>query len=128
MARIETPLRDGFFKHCWRQLIIAAFVLVSVVAHAQVDLLINHSDTGFDPVPAGGDVVYRLSVRINAPFGGTANNLTLTDTLPSGTTFVSATIVAGGGSCGVPVGNVLTCITASLTEPAECSGTACYSP
>jgi len=118
-ACVDKPLLEGFFKRCQRQLAISVFALSSVIAYAQVDLLINHSDTGFDPVPAGGDVVYRISVRINAPISGTANNLTLIDTLPAGTTFVSATVVAGGGSCGAPVGNVLTCTTAALTEPAQ---------
>ena len=48
-----------------------------------------------DPAPAGGPLVYTLIVTNNGPT--TANNVTLTDTLPAGVTFQSFT--PSQGSC-----------------------------
>ena len=110
-------LVGGFLGRCRQQLLIATFALFSLIAHAApADLVINHSDTGFDPVPAGGIVTYRIVVAIN-DIAVTANNLVLTDTLPLTTTFVSAVVINGAGSCGAPSAGVLTCTNPTLTQP-----------
>ena len=58
------------------------------------DLAVTKTDNP-DPAPAGGPLVYTLIVTNNGP--NTASNVTLTDTLPAGVTFQSAT--PSQGSC-----------------------------
>jgi len=72
-------------------------------AHAAADLVLNHSDSP-DPGPAGGIFTYTLRIDNNGP--GLATGVTLTDTLPTGSTFVGVTTTAG--SCSQASG-VVTC-------------------
>ena len=75
---------------------------------ASADLAITK--TGPATVVAAGSVAYTLTVRNNGP--SDAANLTVTDTLPAGVTFVSAT---GTGWACSNTGNVsVTCTRAAL--------------
>jgi uncharacterized repeat protein (TIGR01451 family) len=73
------------------------------------DLSIVKSDNP-DPVNAGATLTYTLQVTNNGP--STATSVTVTDTLPPGVTFVSAS--GAGWSCGQASG-IVTCTRASLT-------------
>ncbi|GIG02956.1 lamin tail domain-containing protein [Catellatospora citrea] len=64
----------------------------SVVPPAAADLAVTKNDTP-DPVAAGQNVTYTVKVTNNGP--DEAQTVTLTDTLPAGTTFVSATSPGG---------------------------------
>ncbi|MEY2482408.1 MAG: hypothetical protein QOK24_936 [Verrucomicrobiota bacterium] len=67
-----------------------------------------------DQAPAGSDVTYTITVYNNGP--DNAANATLTDTLPSGTTFVSLSSPAGW-SCSTPnvgAGGTVSCSNPSL--------------
>ncbi len=105
---------------------------------AQADLAVTKLDSP-DPVfSAGPDLEYTITVDNNGPDGATG--VTLTDTLPTGVTFVSA--AASNGTCGNPdAGGTLVCEIGSLasgsnstvtitvtpdtvTEPTELSNTA----
>jgi len=70
---------------------------------AEADLSVTQTDTP-DPVLAGNRLVYTLTVVNNGP--AIATQVALTDTLPSGVTFVSAT--PDQGSCNHASG-VVTC-------------------
>lgn len=78
--------------------------LLAPAAWAGVDWVVNNSDTGFDPIPAGGDVVYMVRVSNNG--NSAAPSTTLTLSIPPTTTFVSATGMSCTGSgpvnCTVP--------------------------
>src|SRR4029079_18689823 len=79
------------------------------------DLSIAASDTP-DPVNAGGDLTYTVTVTNNGP--DPAAGLTVTDTLPGGVSFVSA---SGTGCAGNQSSGTVTCTRASLgvtTAPA----------
>ncbi len=86
-------------------LLALAALLCSAQAFAAVDLVVNNSDTSFDPVPAGGVVQYTVRVDNNGNSAATA--AVLSDTLPANTIFVDA--VPTQGACTVPVAGVLTC-------------------
>jgi large repetitive protein len=58
------------------------------------DLAVTKTDTP-DPVPAGNNLTYAITVTNNGP--SAAQDVTVTDTLPAGTAFVSAT--PSQGSC-----------------------------
>jgi uncharacterized repeat protein (TIGR01451 family) len=73
------------------------------------DLSITKTDSP-DPVTAGQTVTYTLQVTNNGP--SNASSLTVTDTLPAGTTYLNAT--GTGWSCSHAAG-VVTCTRASLT-------------
>jgi len=66
-----------------------------------VDLVVTQTDTP-DPVPLGSNLTYRITVS-NAG-ASPASGVTLNDTLPAGTAFVSAT--TSQGSCGQNAGQV----------------------
>ena len=74
-----------------------------LVAVPGTDLSVTKSDNP-DPVTVGNDVVYQVIVTNNGP--DDATGVTLTDTLPGGVTFVSAT--TSQGSCN-EVGGTVTC-------------------
>ena len=92
----------------------AALAFVAVVAapaHAQfADLVVNQLDSP-DPGPAGTVVTYTVRVDNNGP--NAAIGVTFSDTLPPGSTFISATPTQG--SCGAPVAGVLSCALGNLT-------------
>jgi uncharacterized repeat protein (TIGR01451 family) len=68
---------------------------------ARPDLSVTKTDSP-DPVSAGNTLTYSLSVQNG---GGDATGVTLTDTLPAGVTFVSAT--PSQGSCTQAAGTVI---------------------
>jgi large repetitive protein len=96
----------------WRACLALAALLCSAQAFAAVDLVLNHTDTGYDPIPAGGIVQYTLRVDNNGSTGATG--VVLTDNLPSGTSFVGSSSTQG--SCAAPAGNVLTCNLGSVAS------------
>jgi len=60
------------------------------------DLVLSNHVVSPDPVPAGGIATITMTVQNNGT--GTASNVTLTDTIPVGSSFVSMS-ADGGGSC-----------------------------
>lgn len=90
--------------------LLALFAAAPVMA--SVDLVLNHTDTGYDPTPAGGIVQYTLRIDNNGSTGATG--VVLTDTLPSGVTFVGTTSTQG--SCGSPSGGVFSCNVGSIVS------------
>jgi uncharacterized repeat protein (TIGR01451 family) len=70
----------------------------STPVRSTADLAISNSDSP-DPVSAGGDITYTLTVTNNGP--DPVPNATITDDVPDGTTFVSTSSPAGG-SCAEP--------------------------
>ncbi|MEO9078279.1 MAG: DUF11 domain-containing protein, partial [Rhodanobacter sp.] len=96
-----------------------AAMLCSAQAFAAVDLVLNHNDTGYDPVAAGGIVQYTLRVDNNG--STTATGVMLVDTLPTGVTYVSS--ASTQGSCGVPAGGTLTCNLGSIAAGADATVT-----
>lgn len=105
-AVARSVLRSAFIRF------LAAFALgiTALPAFAAVDLVVNNIDTGYDPTPAGGVVQYTVRIDNNGNSGATG--VTLSDTLPSSTTFVSSS--ATQGSCTAPAGGVLSCDLGSL--------------
>jgi uncharacterized repeat protein (TIGR01451 family) len=84
---------------------LALFAQWAVPALAQTaDLVINQSDSP-DPGPAGGVFTYTVRIDNNGP--NAATGIVLTDTLPSGSTFVSSTPTQG--TCNPPAGGVVVC-------------------
>ena len=73
------------------------------------DLLVNQTHAPAS-VPAGGVVTYTVRIDNNGP--GAATAVSLTDTLPPGATFVSAT--SSVGTCGAPAGGSFSCALGSL--------------
>lgn len=73
------------------------------------DLLVTNSDSP-DPVVAGSNLVYTIGVNNTGPSDASA--VTLTDTLPSGTTFVSFA-APGGWSCTTPAAGAIGSISCS---------------
>jgi len=66
-----------------------------------------------DPVAAGGDLTYTITVTNNGP--SDANNITVTDALPAGTTFGST--ASSTGSCAGTA--TVTCTIASIPNGAS---------
>ncbi|MGH2709849.1 MAG: Ig-like domain-containing protein, partial [Actinomycetota bacterium] len=87
--------------------------VLAVTAVPSADLSITKADAA-DPVLAGDDLVYTLSVNNAGP--SDASNLTVTDNLPPGTSFVSASGL--GWTCNESSG-VVTCTRASLAAGAS---------
>ncbi|MFN3846697.1 MAG: SdrD B-like domain-containing protein, partial [Paracoccaceae bacterium] len=86
LTRSSGPLRSV--------LLILALLLAPVLGAGQavaqnVDWVVNLSDTGFDPTPAGGTVSYALTVENNGFSPAPATTVSLT--IPAGTTFTGAT-------------------------------------
>ena len=86
---------------------------------ASADLSVSVTDAP-DPVAVGGDLTYTIIVTNAGP--DAATGVTLTDTLPSGVTFVSAT---GGAT---PVGNTLTFDLGTLANAAGATVTVVVRP
>ncbi|HUR23939.1 MAG TPA: hypothetical protein VMZ73_08725, partial [Acidimicrobiales bacterium] len=90
---------------------------VNVVA-PQADVSVTKTDSP-DPVVAGSNITYTITVA-NAVAGTTAANVSLTDTIPAHTTFVSRSL-PGGWNCTAQVTgttNPVSCTRATLT-PAD---------
>ena len=79
---------------------------------SQADLSITKSDAP-DPVTPGGTLTYTLTVTNGGPTGATS--VSVTDTLPAGVTFVSA---SGAGWTCTQSGGTVTCTRASLAAAA----------
>jgi uncharacterized repeat protein (TIGR01451 family) len=92
---------------------------------AQADLAVTKLDSP-DPVfSAGPDLVYTITVDNNGP--DAATGVTLTDTLPAGVIFLSAT--AGAGTCGNPdAGGTLVCELGSLAAGSNATVTVIVTP
>lgn len=79
-------------------------IVIAPAAWAGVDWVVNNSDTGYDPIPAGGDIVYTVVVSNAGSTASAATTLTLS--IPPTTTFVSASGMSCSGSgpvtCAVP--------------------------
>jgi uncharacterized repeat protein (TIGR01451 family) len=84
----------------------------SGVVPASADLSITKDDAA-DPVTAGSNIAYNLSVTNSGP--DTAENVVVTDPLPAGTAYVSST--ASVGSCAHLTGTV-TCLLGNLADEA----------
>jgi len=86
----------------------ALIIEVVAVGAGSADLSVTKVDSP-DPVFVGGTLTYTVTVNNAGP--DTADNLTVTDTLPAGVTFVSA--MGTGWTCNEAAG-VVTCTRASL--------------
>ena len=87
----------------------------TTVGPKEADLGVSKSDA-VDPVTVGDNVTYTLVVSNNGP--NDAENVVVTDTLPSGVVFVSAT--PDQGSC-VESGGIVTCNLGSLANGSSVS-------
>ena len=90
------------------RLVAAASLLMAPAAWAGVDWVVNNSDTGFDPVIAGGNVVYVVSVSNNGNSAAASTSLILS--IPATTSFISATGMSCSGS------GPVTCTVPALSE------------
>jgi uncharacterized repeat protein (TIGR01451 family) len=93
----------------WAGSVLAAMLLLpglllSGAALAGVDWVVNNNDTGFDPVPAGGNITYTVRVSNNGNSAAPATTLALS--IPATTTLVSTSGMSCSGtgpvSCTVP--------------------------
>ena len=75
----------------------SASILVTAGAPASVDLSINKSVVGSQPIPRGVPFVFRLQVSNLSGAGQSASMIQVTDSLPSGVVFQSAS--GAGWSC-----------------------------
>ncbi len=89
---------------------------------AQADLSLTKSDSP-DPVAAGQNLVYTVTVVNSGP--STATAVTVTDTLPGGVTYVSGSV--SGGSCSHASGTV-TCGLGSMGNGASRTVTIVVTP
>ena len=80
---------------CLRWLLLTTSLSAGAAMAQSADLVINHSDSP-DPGPAGGIFTYTLRIDNNGPNGATG--VTLTDTIPAGSTFVDVNTTAGSCS------------------------------
>lgn len=65
-------------------------------AHAAADMVLSNYVVSPDPMPAGGTATITITVNNNGT--DTASNVTVTDTIPPGSTFVSM-VASDGGTC-----------------------------
>lgn len=96
---------------------------------AQADLAITNTSTT-SSVTAGGSLVYQISVTNNGP--STATGVSLSDTLPTGVTFTSATATQGtvssasgvvSGTLGTLAPGATVTVTVNATVAADTRGT-----
>jgi uncharacterized repeat protein (TIGR01451 family) len=108
---------------CHRTLFLLVAALVAVQAGAQTaDLLIAKS--GSESAAAGETIVYSIFVFNSG--SSDAQNVTVTDTLPAGTTFVSLGISTSIFNCSTPsagAAGTVTCTAATFQDQAETSFT-----
>lgn len=91
-------------------------------AAASANLALTKTDSP-DPVAAGSNLTYTISVTNTGPDGATG--VSVTDTLPAGATFVSATASQGTGCTGAAI---VTCNLASLANAATATVTIVVTP
>jgi uncharacterized repeat protein (TIGR01451 family) len=84
----------------------------TTVVIASADLSITKTDSP-DPVFAGANLTYVLTVTNLGP--SWARNVSVSDTLPAGVSFVSASVGGGGGTC-VALGGTPTVVQCSLGD------------
>lgn len=87
-----------------RGLVFACAIFSGAVFAQTADLVINHADSP-DPGPAGGTFTYTVRVDNNGP--SQADAVTLANTIPAGSSFVSVNTTAG--VCNAPAGGVINC-------------------
>jgi len=75
---------------------LGALVFATGAWAQSADMVLSSQIVNPDPVPAGGTATITIRVDNNGP--GAASNVSLTDTLPPGSTFVSMT-ASDGGTC-----------------------------
>ncbi|TXI31087.1 MAG: IPTL-CTERM sorting domain-containing protein [Ottowia sp.] len=75
---------------------LGALVFATGAWAQSADMVLSSQTVNPDPVPAGGTATITIRVDNNGP--GAASNVSLTDTLPPGSTFVSMT-ASDGGTC-----------------------------
>lgn len=82
-----------------------AFGRIPGITNQETDLALSKATTGAAIAQDGGALTYQLQVTNNGPVGAT--DVTVVDTLPAGTAFVS-----GGSSaeCAASAGNTVTCL------------------
>jgi uncharacterized repeat protein (TIGR01451 family) len=97
-------------------------LLWSTAAGPTADLVVTKTDSP-DPVAVGSTLTYTVNVTNNGP--ADATGVTLTDTLPAGVTFVSAT--PSQGSC-THSGGTVTCPLGTLANGAMASVTITVTP
>jgi uncharacterized repeat protein (TIGR01451 family) len=107
----------------WVVTYTATTVVLSVAPPTNADLAVTNTDAP-DPVSAGGDVTYTVTVTNGGP--DPATNVTLTDALHASTSFVSATPSQGtcshaAGTVTCPLGNIANGATATITIVATTS-------
>jgi uncharacterized repeat protein (TIGR01451 family) len=90
----------------------------AVAVTGRADLAVTKSDSQ-DPVFAGNSITYTVTVTNNGPHDATG--VILTDTLPSGVTFVSAN-ASPGGSC-PESGGTVTCTIGNLSNGGSATAT-----
>ncbi len=95
-------------------LVLLTAQVVSVTTEPKVDLAITKTATGTFTVGGSGSYVLLVSNVAGAAVEREDNTLTVTDTLPAGLGFVSAS--GTGWTCGA-VGQVVTCTHAPVLDP-----------
>jgi len=93
----------------------SASTTVVVAAAGQADVAISGTVSP-NPVLSGNNITYMLTVTNNGPSPTSAAAVMVTDTLPAGVTFVSATPTAG--SCSLSAG-VITCSLGAIAAGAS---------
>lgn len=88
---------------------------------AVVDLALTKTATP-STVPAGAPLTYQVTVKNNGP--STAQAVSMTDTLPTGATFIKVVSVSNGGSCPTSpaagaAGGTLTCNWSSIPSGSQ---------
>ncbi len=101
VSRGATAARSPW-RRLWQRACIGAVLCAAAGgAWAQsADLVLSNHVVSPDPVPAGGIATITMTVQNNGT--GTASNVTLTDTIPVGSTFVSMAASNGGTCTGTP--------------------------
>ena len=75
-------------RHVAIQAVLAVFL--AGAAQAQVDLVVNVNDSGSDPTPAGGTIVYNVSIE-NDSLDDTSDPTTFVFNVPANATMTGAT-------------------------------------
>ena len=122
-GRTSSP-RPG--KSCGSQLagfvVAVALLAASAVASPALaaDWVVNNDDAGYDPIPAGGTIVYSISVSNDAPVAAPATTLTLD--ISSGGEFTGGTgTITGCSPVPAPGPAVVTCNVPALAPNEEVS-------